>query len=386
MNLFKFALKNLTQRKTRSAITIASIGIAIAVLFTVLSFNQGYESSLRNQIQKMGIHIMVIPIGCPYEAASLILKGGEIPNYLPQSVLDEVRKIDGIEIAAPVLIHGIVKPEEGRTDIYAGVDSSMFRLKNWLRIDGEFFRKSDDIILGSDASLIELSKAGDQIYLPEYAQTFDVSGVLRPTGTEDDGFFYLPLASAQKIFKLEGKITGISIRLKDPTAATRIARQLESIPQAEVITMSELLGTMLSLVGSVKTLILSIVIIIIAISSFSVFNTILMSVFERVREIGIMIATGANRVHVFSLIWLESLILSLSGGIAGLVLAIVASRGIEGIVKKFLPLAPKESVISLRPEIFLYTLAFVLIVGIGAGFYPAFLAARHKPTEALRGE
>jgi len=138
MNLFKFAIKNLVQRKTRSAITVASIGIAIAVLFTVLSFNQGYESALRNQIQKMGIHIMVIPIGCPYEAASLILKGGEIPNYLPQSVLDEVRKMDGIEIAAPVLIHGIVKPDEGRTDIYAGIDSSMFRLKNWLRIDGGF--------------------------------------------------------------------------------------------------------------------------------------------------------------------------------------------------------------------------------------------------------
>jgi putative ABC transport system permease protein len=386
MNLLKFAFKNLVRRKTRSAITVASIAIAIAVLFTVMSFNRGYESSLRNQIQKMGIHIMVIPIGCPYEAASLILKGGEIPNYLPQSVLDEVRKIDEIEIAAPILIHGIVKPDEGRTDIYAGIDSSMFRLKNWLRIDGQYFRKSDDVILGSDASLIELTKTGDQLYLPEHDRTFDVSGVLNPTGTEDDGFFYLPIATAQQVFNLPGKITGISIRLKDPAAAARVARKLESIPQAEVITMSELLGTMLSLVGSVKTLILSIVIIIIAISTFSVFNTILMSVFERVREIGIMIATGANRAHVFALIWLESVILSLAGGFAGLVLAIVASRAIEVMVKKFLPLAPRESVISLQPEIFLYTLLFMLVVGVGAGFYPAFLAARHKPTEALRGE
>ncbi len=386
MNLLSFAWKNLARRKVRSAITVASIGIAIAVLFTVLSFNQGYESALKNQVQKMGIHLMVIPIGCPYEAASLILKGGEIPNYLPQSVLEEVRETEGIEIAAPILIHGIIKPDEGRTDIYAGIDSSMFRLKNWWQLSGEFFRKADDVILGADASLIELSKTGDQIYLPEYDRTFDVSGVLKPTGTEDDGFFYLPLATAQSVFDLDQKITGINIRLKDPSQATRISRQLETIPQAEVITMSELLGTMLALVGSVKTLILSIVIIIVAISAFSVFNTILMSVFERIREIGIMIATGASRGHVFMLVWLESIIMSLAGGVAGLALAMVASRGIEGIVKKFLPLAPKESVISLRPEIFLYTLGFILIVGLVAGFYPAFIAARQKPTETMKGE
>lgn len=386
MNLLKFALKNLIHRKVRTGITILSIGIAIAILFTVMTFNKGYETSLKDQIQKMGIHIMVIPIGCPYEAASLILKGGEIPNYLPQSVLRDITKMDEIEIAAPVLIHGIVKPEEGRTDIYAGIDSSMFKLKNWWRINGNFFQKENDIILGGDASLIELSKTGDQIYLPEYDKVFDVVGVLDQTGTEDDGFFYLSLSTAQQLFGLEQKITGINIRLRNPEMASVVARRLEEIPEVEVITMSELLGTMLSLVGSVRTLILSIVIIIIAISSFSVFNTILMSVFERKREIGIMTATGASRFHIFSLIWLESLLLSFVGGIVGFVIAIVASHGIENIVKRFLPLAPRESVVSLEPEIFMYSLVFIIAIGLVAGFYPAFFASRRRPTETLRGE
>ncbi len=384
MNFLKFAIKNLTHRKARTGLTILSIGLAIAVLFTVTSFNQGYETSLKNQLQKMGIHLMVIPVGCPYEAASLILKGGQITNYLPNSVLLEVEKTGGIEIAAPILMQGIVKPEEGRTDIFLGINEKTLKLKNWWQLDGRFFNKENDMILGYDASLIELSKVGDQIYLPELDETFDIVGVLEPTGTEDDGFFYIPLTTAQKIFQQDKKITGINIRLKDPGQASIIAKKLENIPQAEVITMAELLGTMLSLVGAVRTLILSIVIIVIAISTFGVLNTILMSVFERVKEFGIMMASGAGRVHVFILIWLESILLSLGGGLVGLILAILAARGIEGAVKKFLPLAPSESVVSLNVNVFLFCLAFVVIVGIIAGFYPAYFASRQKPVDALR--
>lgn len=384
MNFFKFALKNLTHRKVRTSLTVLSIGIAIAVLFTVTSFNRGYEDSLKKQIQKMGIHLMVVPIGCPYEAASLILKGGQIPNYLPLDALKDVKKISGIDIAAPILMQGIVKPEEGRTDIFVGIDENTLALKNWWKLDGEFFRKENDIILGYDASLTELSKVGDQIYLPEFDQTFDVVGVLEPTGTEDDGFFYIPLAAAQKIFKQENKLTGINVRLKDPGQAQTIARKLENIPQAEVITMAELLGTMLSLVGSVRTLILSIVIIIIVISTFSVLNTILMSVFERIKEFGIMMASGAGKSHVFMLVWLESILLSLAGGLLGLIFAIFAANGIEGVVKRFLPLAPVEHVVSLNPGVFLYCLMFIVIIGIIAGFYPAYFASRQKPAEVLR--
>ncbi len=386
MNLLKFAVKNLAHRTTRTSITVLSIGLAIAVLFTITSFNTGYENSLRGQIQKMGIHMMVVPIGCPYEAASLILKGGRIPSYLPDSLLGLVQRMEGIDIAAGVLIHGIVKPEEGRTDIYIGIDEQMLALKNWWQLEGAFLARENDVILGYDVSLIEVSKVGDQIYLPEYDRTFDVVGVLQPTGTEDDGFFYIRLTTAQEVFKVGNKITGINIRLKDPSQASVLAKTLENLPGAEVITMSELLGTMLSLVGTVRTLILSVVIIIVAISTFGVLNTILMSVFERVREIGIMMATGAGRIHVFVLIWLESVMLSLMGGALGLLMALFASRSIESVVKRFLPLAPRESVVSLRPGVFLFCLVFILLVGIIAGIYPAYFASRQNPAQALRTE
>ncbi len=386
MNFTRFASRNLFAHKTRTALTLASMVVAVAVLFTLVSFNRGYEKALTTQLQGMGIHMMVVPVGCPYEAASLILKGGKIPSYLPAAVLDDVRRIPEIEIAAPSFMSGIVRPEEGRTDIYVGIDSATLRLKNWWKLEGRFLEQPDDVVIGHDISLIELSSIGDQLYLPEEDATFNIVGRLEPTGNEDDGFFYIPLATAQRLFKQEGKLTAISIRLKNPDDAPMVTARLGSIKGAEVITMGELLGTMMTLMGAAKSLLLSIVLIIIVISALGVLNTVLMSVFERTREIGVMRATGASEMHIFALVWLETLMLSLLGGAGGLGLAIVGARLIEGVVKKFLPLSPKGSVVALEPGSFLLVMAFVLGIAVVAGFYPALRAARAKPIEALRSE
>jgi putative ABC transport system permease protein len=386
MNFIRFALKNLFAHKTRTILTLGSMTVAVAVLFTLVSFNRGYEKALKTQLQGMGIHMMVVPVGCPYEAASLILKGGKIPSYLPADVLKEVQAIPEIDVAAPTFMSAIVRPEEGRTDIYVGIDSSTLRLKNWWKLNGKFLAKPSDVILGSDVKLIELSNIGDQIYMPEKDMTLDVVGELAPTGNEDDGFFYIPLATAQAMFDQSDKLTGISIRLKNPDDAPVVSARLAKIKGAEVITMGELLGTMMTLMGSAKSLLLSIVLIIIIISALGVLNTVLMSVFERTREIGVMRATGASQAHIFGLVWLETLMLSLLGGIGGLGLALVGARTLETVVKRFLPLAPKGSVVALEPGSFLLIMAFVLGIAVVAGFYPALRAARAKPIEALRSE
>jgi putative ABC transport system permease protein len=382
----KFALKNLFAHKTRTILTLGSMIVAVAVLFTLVSFNRGYERALKTQLQGMGIHMMVVPVGCPYEAASLILKGGKIPSYLPADVLKQVQAIPQIDVAAPTFMSAIVRPDEGRTDIYVGIDSSTLRLKTWWKLNGKFLEKPNDVILGNDVKLIELSNIGDQIYMPEKDRTLDVVGELQPTGNEDDGFFYVPLATAQAMFDQPDKLTGISIRLKNPDDAPVVAAQLGKIKGAEVITMGELLGTMMTLMGSAKSLLLSIVMIIIVISALGVLNTVLMSVFERTREIGVMRATGASQGHIFGLVWLETLMLSLLGGIGGLGVALVGARALESLVKRFLPLAPKGSVIALEPGSFLMIMAFVLGIAVVAGFYPALRAARAKPIEALRSE
>lgn len=389
MNILKysvFALKNLTQRKVRTILTILSIAAAVAVLFTLLSFNQGYEVALKNQLQQMGVHIMAVPMGCPFETASLVLKGGEIPAYMDDDVVTRIRSIPGVQIAAPALMHGSVRPEEGRTDIYLGIDETTLQLKNWWKINGSFLKEPNDMVLGYNAALVELAEVGDEIYIPEYDRTFKVVGILESTGTQDDGFFYIPLQTAQEMFDKANKLTAIQVRVDDPAMAEIISGEMQKIDGLNVLTMSELMGTMLSLMSSAKTLILSIVVIAIVISALGVLNTVLMSVFERTKEIGIMRATGASKRHIFTLVWLETLSLSIIGGGLGIFLAMIGAGHIETFIKRFLPIAPQGSVVEFTPEIFLFCLAFVLAIGVFAGLFPAYKAAKANPIEALKTE
>jgi len=420
MRLMRFAWRNLTQRKVRTGLTVLSIAVAVAVLFTLLSFNKGYSRALNAQLQQMGVHAMVLPIGCPYEAASLLMKGGKIESHLPESTAAEVASMDGVQIAAPAFMSAITRPDEGRADVYFGIDERTYDLKNWWKIlkvrkdprelqndweklaadpanlmsRDEFIqamKDPDSVILGFDASLIELSSVGDEIYIPEVDRVLKVAGILAPTGQQDDGFFFVPLGTAQAMFKQPGEITTVQIRFADPAKAGEITEELEKLPGAEVVAMGELLGTMQNLLGSARTLILSIVLVVIAISALGVLNTVLMSVFERTREIGVMRATGAQRGDIFQLVWLETLLMVGIGGAVGLALAAAGARAIEGVIKGAMSrmdmlAGVKGSVIAFEPRTFVLCVLFILVVGVVAGIYPALKASRARPIEALRAD
>ena len=394
MNLTRLAIKSLLQRPARTLLTMVSVAAAVAVLFSLLSFNSGYQDGLQNQLQQMGVHLMVVPIGCPYEAASLVLEGGEIENYLNQSVAEKIAGMEGVAIAAPSLMHAIVRPEDGRTDIYLGIDEEHLRLKNWWELqvgeelDASLLAREDALLMGWDAAVIEKRDTlGDKLWVPEIDTAFTVTGILEATGTQDDGFFYIPLATAQERFDLHEQITGVQIRLTDPTLAAGVADELEVMfPGAEIIRMEELLGSMNALMDSARALIFAIVAVVIAISAVGVLNTMLMSVFERTREIGVLRATGAGRLHIFSLVWTETLALTMAGGVAGLGLAAVSARGVESVIKRFVPMAPQDAMASLDPRAALICLVAILGVGLVAGIYPSLRAANIRTIEALRSE
>jgi putative ABC transport system permease protein len=395
MNLTGLALRNLRRRPVRTILTVLSVAVAVAVLFSLLMFNTGYQRALRGQLQQMGVHLMVVPIGCPYEAASLVLEGGRIKSYLDADVADRIAGIEGVQIAAPQLMQAIVRPEDGRTDIYLGIDDATLQLKNWWRLDGtearptaDLLKEPDAVLLGNDAALIEQREAvGELLWVPEIESEFKVSGILAATGSQDDGFFYVPLKTAQEKFNHGSQLTAVQIRLSDPALAPEIADTLETMfPNAQVIRMEELLGSMTALMGSAQALIFAIVIVVVMISAVGVLNTVLMSVFERTREIGILRATGAGRTDVFSLIWTETLLMALAGGAGGLLLAAVGAPVVETVIRKFVPMVPAESVLQFEPRTAVLCVLVVLGVAIVAGTYPALRAATGRTIEALRTE
>ena len=82
MNFLTLAAKNLLRRRGRTLLTVLGVAISITVLFSLLSLNSGYEKELNKEVNSMGVHILAVPKGCPYEAASLVMHGGVIPKYL----------------------------------------------------------------------------------------------------------------------------------------------------------------------------------------------------------------------------------------------------------------------------------------------------------------
>ena len=84
MDWLNLAIKNVVRRPIRSLLTLAGIAIAVAMLFNLLEFQRGYEQGLRSELGGLGAHIMIVPRGCPYEAATIVLHGGKWPRYMEQ--------------------------------------------------------------------------------------------------------------------------------------------------------------------------------------------------------------------------------------------------------------------------------------------------------------
>jgi putative ABC transport system permease protein len=380
--------KNLWRRKLRSGLTTASLAAATAVLFSLLAFNSGYQRALQTELDRMGAHLLVVPVGCPYEAASLILKGGQVPNTLPAQALEQIRSQPEVDVAAPLFMASIPRPEEGRTDVWCGIDGEMRRLKQYWRLSpgSRLPTAPNEILMGAEAANTEQRAPGDRFYSEKSEREFKVAGVLERTGTGDDGFFFIPLCTAQRMFGKPGQLTAVAIRLKDPTRIAAVSRRLSHIRGAEVVTVSELMGAMLNLVGAARFLLLCIVAIAVTIAALGVLNTMSAAVLERTAEIGVLRAVGASRIDVFAAVWTEGTLLALIGGLAGIALALVVGRGIETLAQRWMPMAPAGPVLAPDPALAIGCLLFVGAVGALAGIYPALRAAALSPTAAIRSE
>lgn len=383
-----FALRNLCRRRLRSSLTLFGLIASVGVLASLLAFGEGYARNLNRELNGMGMQMMLVPLGCPYEAAAGVLKGKALEVSLPQAATETARADRAVAQAAPLLLHAVPRPSEGRTDMWAGIDPSARALKPWwtMRAGAAWFARPDDVILGAEAAATELRRVGDTLFSPETGRRFHVAGILNRSGTSDDSLFFVPLATAQQMFHQEGRVTAVAIRLRDPQFLGEASQRLQTIPGAQVVTMTEMMGTFLNLLGSVRALVLAVAALALAISGLSVFNTMLTSVLERTGELGTLRAVGASRQHLFQLLTLEALMLTLVGSLGGLLVAQCAGGLIERVAKGYVPLAPSASLLHLSAPILGDCLLLSLGIGLLAGLYPAWRASRLQPAQALRVE
>jgi len=386
--MLSLAFRNLVRRPLRNGLAIAGLAVAVALLVCLSSFGNGYKRALSAEIDHMGLQLMLVPLGCPYDAAARVLKGKSLENSLPESALEQARRDPAVSVAAPLLMAALPRPEAGRADMWVGLDQTALELKPWWRAKAgtNWFSGPDSVILGVDAAEAEMRAPGERLYSPETGQRFQVAGVLERSGTSDDSLFFVSLPTAQRMFKQPGRLTAIALRLLDPTQVRAAAQRLQNIPGAQVVTLTEMMGVFLNLLGAVRTLLLSLSVVAIAISILSVLNTLLAAVLERTNELCVMRALGASRFQLLRLITTEALLLTSAGSVAGIVLALLVGPGLEKAVTSLLPWAPVERLLLPAPGLFLQTAFIGAVAGLLGGLLPAWRATRLQPDEALKVE
>jgi putative ABC transport system permease protein len=384
--MWRLAFKGMLRHRLRAVLIVGGLAIPVALLVILSSFGATYEQSLRSELDRMGVQLMVVPIGCPHDAAARVVKGKSLDSTLPAAALDVVRADPAVALASPLLITAVPRPDEKRIDMWVGLEAAGRALKPWWKMASgtEWFTTTNGVILGSEAAAIELRSPGDKFFSAEANRTLTVEGILRPSGTSDDSLFFVPLATAQDMFSQPGRLTAIGVRLHEPELMVEAERRLREIPGAQVATMTEMTGVFLNLVGSVRILLQSITLLAVSVCLLGVFNTMLAAVLERTLELGVMRALGASRLQVFALITAESVMLATLAALSGWLLAAASGGTLEQLVRPALPLAPAGQLWRLSVGSLIEAFGVCLAAGALAGLYPAWRASHIQPAVALK--
>lgn len=392
MNVFSLTYKNLIRKKIRTGLTVGGVAIAVAVLVSLMGFDEGYRRGLQSDIDKMGFQVLVTAKGCPYEAATLMLKGGGGLRYMEHEVYTKIIQDARIDKITPQLVHTVFDPDKnngrGGLALFMGIHPSFLELKPWVEFEsGKWFSSetAEEVIMGYEAAELEQRVVGDQIFVPGIEKVLKVVGIFERTGTQDDGIIFLPIRKAGELFNLPNKLTGIGIKLRNIDDLVDFQEDLYNEPGIQVISMAQVRGTIYNLISSARVMTNSIALIAIIIAVIGVVNTILMSVFERTKEIGVMRALGASRLDIFQIIWIETVMICFAGGIIGNILAFVGGNFVEQLVRGAIPYTPSGKLIFITGPLVVYSFIGAIIMGLVAGIYPAIRASSLRPVEAVRG-
>lgn len=387
MNWSRLFIADWRRRPLRKSVTIAGVAVAVASLFSLLSFHEGYRDGMSREIDRLGAHVLVVPKGCPYDAASIALHGANWPCYLKSAYLEEVRNVPGIRAAAPALMSAFYSAE-GAQKVFVGIDRTMLLLKPGWRIDGAFPDRDGEVLVGSDVARRHGWHVGETVSFAELDSVKGkVSGILQPTGGADDAFIYLRLSDAQRWLKHTNELTHILVRLNEANEldhAVTALRGCDAGMDMNVVPLAHLFRTIQTLVNSTRLLLGCVALIALCIAAAGVSNAVLMAVAERTREIGVLRALGASRGDIFRLFWLEALQLCFVGAVLGVIMAFVCSRGVESWLRTRLPFAPSDPLVQWQWWIAGVCVLGALVIGSVAGLLPATRAARRSPMEAMR--
>lgn len=376
MNYFKLILKNPFRNKTRSLLAIIGIAIGIATIVALGLITASLEDSTETTLKDGSAEITATKIGSSLASSS---------GNLNESYVEELSKIDGVEKTAGMLESNVIDTSKNSDSRRYGFslygakkdDLSIVGISN---VNGSIFNEDEnELIVGKNLADEENYTIGDKIDV--YGNEFKITGIYETGSIFYDSAMYTSLSKLQNLTDNEDKISSISIKIKKDANLTTVNDKIknEYNDTLNTITTEEMAQTIddtLDMINSATTAIEALAIII---GGLGVINTMMMTVFERTREIGVLKSVGWTKKRILSMIMGESIVLTIISGIIGSIL---------GVLAVFILFKVNGDNMTLIFNINIFIKAFIvaLSVGIIGGLYPAIKASRLSPTEALRYE
>jgi len=402
LNYLKMAYRNLGRNRRRSILSALALAIGLALVLFIAAFYEGeMRSSLESTLRLDSGHIQVR--SADYDPDKLSVAW----EYLienPEAVAAQVAALDQVQVATPRLIaSGIVSVRDESSGVrIMGVepDSSANEPYQQGLVAGTFPTADDreGILIGSPLAENMGLKVGDQLSLLVNTsngtvdeQLFTVRGIFSTgTSTYDKGIVLLPLAKAQAFSGAENRASFIFVLLKDREQADAVAAALQG-PNFQVETWKEMNEILVLMEDFSNAYLMILNLIVMGVTATVIVNTLVMAVFERTREIGILTAIGMKGRQIIALFLIEASLLALGGLAFGLLLGwgFSAYFGKVGIYFGDLGLSGfylgDRIYTFLTPQDAINLTIASLIITLLASLYPARLAARMEPVEALHG-
>lgn len=394
MKLHQLVLKDILRRKKR--VLYAAMGIIIAAMTVVgiLTIAAAGQEKIYAQLEKYGANLNVLPAISSVDAALGNLNMGSLAvgdNYIPESVIPQIRQIaDGMirealdikddgniaTIAPKLYVNTEVK---GTSLLAVGIDPKEERsIKTWWEIGkGRWIEQPDEVIIGAQVARLLTLDTGDKFALNGTDVT--VTGILEETGAGDDYQLFVSLPTLQKAFNKEGVISSIDIRaLCNACPVEYIAAGINnSIPGVRALAVSQVAKTEMGMVDKMSKFMFALAGITLLIGAFGVVNTMMTSVHERIKDIGIMRAVGASRNQIIKVFIYEAVLIGIVGGIMGYVLGTVIAYAVG-------PLVFEGATVKYEPQYILLSLFLSIFVAIASAAYPAYRATTIKVSDSFR--
>ena len=398
-DLARYAAKALTERKLRSLLTIIGVAIGPMALVAVLGVVQGYSSYVIHQLEGLGQNLIVLVPGSGYR--------------MTQDDLDFLRSLPGVAEVTPFYsLRGQVR-QGGRTidvAIYAVDMEVFFRALGKLRVvEGSIPPPGDasSAVIGHFIAYDERGHryygVGDVLTITYYEVKAGkvekrsinvlVSGVLGEFGNaffvNPDTTVFLPLAAGPRLLGLHSW-SGVIVVVENPALVENLTRYLRSVysDRVAVISLVEISRVVASITAAMRFVTIAAGSAAFAVAVTGVAATMITSVMERTREIGVLKAIGFTNTEVMAMILLEAALMSLLGAALGITVGVAAAhvlaeRGmtIQG-AQRIVIRAPPQ----ITPEMLVGTLIVTVLVGVLGSLFPAYKAARIPPAVALRYE